>query len=74
MQDLEAMKAAFLAKGGAVTVAPAGLAYGVDAEADKVKRAAERSRREGEAYALAAERRSENHMQRVREERGYYGS
>ena len=36
--------AQFLAK-RAVTVAPAGVAYGVDKEADKAKRAAERERR-----------------------------
>lgn len=63
MGDLEALKAAFLAKGGAVTVAPAGLAYGVDPEADKAKRRAERERREYEAIEHAAERR----MERVRE-------
>ena len=48
--DLEAMKAAFAAKGGKVAVAPEGVAYGVDKEADK---AAAKARR---AAARAAER------------------
>lgn len=51
MTDLEAMKAAFLARGGAVTVAPAGVAYGVDAE----------------ARAMRAEHEAERHAERVRE-------
>lgn len=61
--DLEAMKASFLAKGGAVTVAPVGIAYGVDAEADKAKRAAERERRED----AESERRAERYAEDVRE-------
>lgn len=63
MTDLEAMKAAFLAKGGAVKVAPVGIAYGVDADADKAKRAAERERRED----AEIERRAERHAEDVRE-------
>lgn len=58
--DIEAMKAAFLAKGGAVQVAAEGVAYGVDKDADRAKRAVERDRREYEAIERAAERRAEN--------------
>jgi len=64
--EIEAAKAAFLAKGGQVTQAPEGAAYGLNAAADKAKR--EDARR-----FAAIERDSETHMQRVREERGYYG-
>lgn len=70
MGDLEAMKAAFLAKGGTVSVAPPAVAYGIDRDIDRARRAAARD----EADYRAAERHSENHVQRVREERGYYGS
>ena len=51
------MKAAFLAKGGKVQTVAAGVAGDV---------------RDREAHERA-ERESETHMQRVREERGYYG-
>lgn len=36
--DLDALKAAFLAKGRAVTACDPGVAYGVDREADRAKR------------------------------------
>ena len=58
MTDLEAMKAAFLAKGGAVKVAPVGIASGVDKDVDKAKRAEaraaaryERTEQEAEQFA-----------------------
>lgn len=41
--ELDAAKAAFLARGGAVRQAPAAAAYGVDPEADRAKRKVERS-------------------------------
>lgn len=69
-QELDVMKAAFAARGGEVTHAPEGVAYGVNAATDKAKRAEAREQREYER----AERDSENYMQRVREERGYYRS
>tara|TARA_R110000868_G_scaffold292846_2_gene553373 strand:- start:110 stop:355 length:246 start_codon:yes stop_codon:yes gene_type:complete len=62
-QELEAAKAAFLARGGAVTVASDGIAYGVDREADKAKRLAERDRLEAELSLQECER----HAERVRE-------
>lgn len=68
-QEIEAAKAAFLAKGGAVTTAPEGVAYGVSAAADAAKRD---ELREARRFELI-ERQSETHIQRVREERGYYG-
>ena len=55
--EIEAMKAAFLARGNAITTEPAGIAYGVDAEADKAKRAEARERREYDE--TAHERRAE---------------
>lgn len=61
MTDAERI-AAFLAAKGVTVVAP-GLAYGVDAAADKVKRAAERERHRHEA----SEQHSERRMERVRE-------
>jgi hypothetical protein len=50
--------AAFLASRG-VTQCASGVAYGVDKEADKAKRIAERSRREADLYASQAEHRAE---------------
>lgn len=61
--ELEAMKAAFIAKGGAVTSAAPGIAYGIDAEADKAKRLAERERRDD----MEAERRAERYAETMRE-------
>jgi hypothetical protein len=60
-QELEAAKAAFLAR-NTVTQVEAGVAYGVDRDADKAKRAAERER--------VAYQRSEQEAERVRE--GYH--
>ncbi len=54
--------AEFLAKKGATVVAP-GLAYGIDAEADKLKRKAERIRKE----EADAERNAERYAEQVRE-------
>jgi hypothetical protein len=71
-QEIEAMKAAFLAKGGKVTQAAPGVAYGVDEEADKAKRKAAHDQR---AYD-AIEREAENRFQRGVEEthiRRFYG-
>lgn len=62
-RELAELKAAFLAKGGAVTQAAPGIAYGVDAEADKAKREAERDRLEAERSLQECER----HAERVRE-------
>ncbi len=51
--------AAFLAKGGAVTVAPDGVAYGVDKAADNAKRdAAYLAARDGD-YECRMDRRAE---------------
>jgi hypothetical protein len=61
--------AAFLATRGA-TQCDAAPAYGVDAATDKARRMAAREASRFESI----ERASENHMQRVREERGYYRS
>lgn len=61
--DLEAMKAAFLAKGGLVQTAAAGIAYGVDPNEDRAKRGAEREARQ---YAQA-EHAAERHAEMVRE-------
>ena len=68
--DLEAMKAAFLAKGGEIKTAPVGIAYGVNAEADKAKRAEAREQARYERVEHAAE----NRFQRGVEENGYYKS
>ena len=57
-QELEAAKAAFLAR-NTVTQVESGIAYGVDRDADKAKRAAERER--------VAYQRSEQEAERVRE-------
>jgi hypothetical protein len=54
--------AEFLAKKGATVIAP-GLAYGVNAEADKLKSKAERERR----AEADAERHAERYAEQVRE-------
>ena len=64
-QELEAAKAAFLAR-NTVTQVAAGIAYGVNRDADKAKRAAERER---VAYQRS-EQEAERHAERVRE--GYH--
>ena len=64
-QELEAAKAAFLARNTVTQVAP-GIAYGVNRDADKAKRAAERER---VAYQRS-EQDAERHAERVRE--GYH--
>jgi hypothetical protein len=57
ISEIEAAKAAFLAKGGQITSAPVGVAYGIDPEADKAKR---RAAREAADYDESAyERRAE---------------
>jgi hypothetical protein len=61
--ELEALKGAFLAKGGQITQAPAAPAYGVDPEADRIRREAERDRLE----AARSLRECERHAERVRE-------
>lgn len=61
--ELDAMKAAFAAKGGTVTQAGEGVAFGVNAEADKLKRKQAREARRFEQIEHA----SENYVQRVRE-------
>lgn len=58
--DIESLKAAFLARGGAVTVAPVGVAYGVDAATDKVKRVESRYQREEQGAERKAERKAES--------------
>jgi hypothetical protein len=68
--ELEAAKAAFLARGGQVTTVPADVAYGIDPEADKAKRRAARQAAEYERI----EHDAENRFQRGIEERGYYRS
>lgn len=73
-EDIEAAKAAFLAKGGAVTVASAGIAYGVDPEADKAKRSEIKfAYREAWDHA-SIEHAAENAFQRGVEEAGYFKS
>jgi hypothetical protein len=67
MSDLEALKAAFLAKGGQITTAPTASAYGIDAAADKAKREAERDRLEALRSLDECERYAERRMERVRE-------
>lgn len=63
--DLEAMKAAFLAKGGAVERVPEGRAYGIDPEADKADR---KARRQFERDVLdGMEQASERRMEMVRD-------
>lgn len=57
MTDAEKI-AEFLATKGATKVEP-GLAYGVNADADKAKRAAERERKADKVYADEAEHRAE---------------
>ena len=64
-QEIEAAKAAFLARNTVTQVAP-GIAYGIDRDADKAKRAAERDRLEAERSLQECER----HAERVRE--GYH--
>jgi len=59
-EEIEAAKAAFLAKGGAVKTAPEGIAYGVSADADKVKRIEARQAREDAQIERNAERQAEN--------------
>lgn len=72
--DIEAAKAAFLARGGAVqSVAPAA-AYGVDPAADKAKRLeARRANQDALAHARV-EHEAETAFQRGVEENGYYRS
>lgn len=69
--DLEAMKAAYLAKGGTVTVVAEGEGAGIS---NRDWRAMVR----GDVPARMSEDEREGaalyEMQRVREERGYYGS
>lgn len=55
-EQIEAAKAAFLAKGGAVTQAAPAVAYGVDPAADKARR---KEARAAECAEHASERRSE---------------
>lgn len=73
--DLEKMKAEFLAKGGKVTVVPEE-AGGTRSE--KEWREFERTHHKGVRVDgkdhMTAERRSEEYMQRMREENGYYKS
>ena len=68
MSDNELI-AAFLAK-NSPTIAAVGIAYGVNAEADKAKRAEARDAREFERI----EHDAENRFQRGVEENGYYKS
>lgn len=68
--ELEDAKAAFLSRGGAVQVAPAGIAYGVSSEADKLKRADAREARRFELIERAAETR----FQAGVEANGYFKS
>lgn len=68
--EIEAAKAAFLARGGAITTADAGIAYGVDRETDRMKRLDARiARVEADQAAFDAdyERMSERSQERVRE-------
>ena len=66
-QEIEAAKAAFLSR-NTVTQVEAGIAYGVDREVDKAKRAAERER----VAHQCSEQEAERHAERVRE--GYHTS
>lgn len=65
MTDDEMIKA-FLAKKSVTQVAP-GLAFGVDKEADKEKRAQSRQRKEDAARQSMIEREGERYMESVRE-------
>jgi hypothetical protein len=73
MTDLEAMKAAFLAKGGTVSVADAGIAYGVNADADKAKRAEARQQKSLAREDISVQQ-AERYVDYVRESNGYYKS
>lgn len=66
----EDLVAQFLAKGGSVKTAEAGIAYGIDKEADRAKRKAARADCEWERIEHEAETR----FQRGVEENGYYKS
>lgn len=63
-QEIEAAKAAFLARGGTVQTAQPGIAYGVSAEADKVKRAEARAAY-NDAWSHATEQEAEQRVERV---------
>ena len=67
--DLEAMKAAFAAKGGAVKVLDQGVAYGVDKEVDKVKRAKAREDKKYAAMVASYERYETSASQREEQAR-----
>lgn len=69
--EIEAAKAAFLAKGGQIKAAPAGQAYGLDPVADKAKRV-EAARAYSNAWNY--EREAEIRFQRGVEEAGYFKS
>lgn len=72
--DIEAAKAAFLAKGNSVTTAPTGIAYGVDRAADKAKRAAARAAWRSAWDHASVEHEAEIAFQRGVEENGYFKS
>lgn len=71
--DLEAMKATFLAKGGAVTVVPEGEGAGLT-NADWREAMQSPGRINARKLGNDIERESEEHMQRIREEHSYYKS
>lgn len=74
-QELEAMKAAFLARGGAVQVAVEGEGAGLtNADWREAMRTPGRFDAKRLGSAIDAEHESENYMQRMREENGYYKS
>lgn len=66
-EQIEAAKAAFLAKGGTVTQAPADVAYGINPVLDRERASLAR------AETRAAQR-AERDFQRGVEENGYYKS
>ena len=68
--DLERMKAEFAARGGQITQADTGIAYGVDPEADKAKRAqARRIQRDNSAEQGDHEMRAEQAHEAFQEAR-----
>lgn len=72
--DIEAAKAAFLARGGTVQSVSPAAAYGVDPASDKTKHLeARRAARSAWDHAQA-EHEAENAFQRGVEENGYYKS
>lgn len=73
MDDLEALKAAFLAKGGAVQSIPEGAGAGLTAS-DWREAMQTPGRFDARNLGRSIEQESEEYMQRMREENGYYKS